>query len=96
MEFPTITIDDPALACLCPECLTSRLLTDRKIQVRNYNQHEIEKLLQHIPSYAGMDDQLDYYVENGNYVFTAWYHIRRGYCCGSACRHCPYGHQNVP
>lgn len=32
----------------------------------------------------------DYYVENGLYVFTASYLKRRGYCCGSSCRHCPY------
>ncbi|KAJ9464353.1 Cob(I)yrinic acid a [Diplonema papillatum] len=28
-------------------------------------------------------------------VFTALAHNRRGYCCGSRCRHCPYGHTNV-
>jgi hypothetical protein len=24
-------------------------------------------------------------------VFTAAYHLKRGSCCGSGCRHCPYG-----
>jgi hypothetical protein len=33
----------------------------------------------------------DYYVENGRWVFTAAYHLKRGFCCGSGCRHCPYG-----
>jgi len=33
----------------------------------------------------------DYYIENGLYVFTEQYHIKRGYCCKSGCRHCPYG-----
>jgi hypothetical protein len=33
----------------------------------------------------------DYYLENGNYVFTAQYLLKRGYCCESGCRHCPYG-----
>lgn len=37
----------------------------------------------------------DYYLENGKMVFTAYYHLIRGYCCGSGCRHCPYGHVNV-
>jgi Family of unknown function (DUF5522) len=32
----------------------------------------------------------DYYIENGYYVFTAHYLLKRGYCCGSGCRHCPY------
>ena len=34
---------------------------------------------------------IDYYVENGLYVFTEEYLRRRGYCCESGCRHCPYG-----
>lgn len=33
---------------------------------------------------------VDYYFENGLVVFTAAYHLRRGYCCGSGCRHCPW------
>lgn len=32
----------------------------------------------------------DYYIENGFMVFTTGYLQRRGYCCGSGCRHCPY------
>ena len=32
----------------------------------------------------------DYDVENGLYVFTASFLKRRGYCCDSGCRHCPY------
>jgi hypothetical protein len=34
---------------------------------------------------------VDYYLENGFWVFTAHYHRQRGYCCKSGCRHCPYG-----
>lgn len=33
----------------------------------------------------------DFYLdENGNTVFTAAYHLKRGYCCENNCRHCPY------
>jgi len=35
----------------------------------------------------------DYYIENGYYVFTSNYLLKRGYCCGSGCRHCPYGNR---
>ena len=38
----------------------------------------------------------DFYKEAGLVVFTEAYHLRRGRCCGSRCRHCPYGHVNVP
>ncbi|MEJ7575588.1 MAG: DUF5522 domain-containing protein [Pyrinomonadaceae bacterium] len=32
----------------------------------------------------------DYYWEEGMMVFTARFHLKRGRCCGSGCRHCPY------
>jgi len=32
----------------------------------------------------------DYYIEDGRYVFTASFHLKRGSCCGNKCRHCPY------
>jgi hypothetical protein len=32
-----------------------------------------------------------YYSEEGYIVFTEKYHLKRGYCCLSGCRHCPYG-----
>ena len=32
----------------------------------------------------------DYYLDHGLMVFTARYHLRRGYCCEQGCRHCPY------
>ena len=32
----------------------------------------------------------DFYYENGLMVFTAAYHLKRGYCCHSGCRHCPF------
>ena len=32
----------------------------------------------------------DYYMEGPYLVFTAAYHLKRGYCCNSGCRHCPW------
>ena len=39
-------------------------------------------------------DQPDYYFENGLLVYTVAYHLNRGSCCGSGCRHCPYEPQH--
>jgi len=39
----------------------------------------------------------DYYLnEKGLITFTAKYHLKRGYCCGSGCRHCPFDYESVP
>jgi hypothetical protein len=31
--------------------------------------------------------------DSGYTVFTSVAHIDRGHCCGNACRHCPYSHE---
>ena len=34
---------------------------------------------------------VDYYLdENGFVVFTAAYHLKRGYCCQNGCKNCPW------
>jgi hypothetical protein len=33
---------------------------------------------------------IDYTIENGKWVFTKEYHLKRGYCCGNNCKNCPY------
>ena len=33
---------------------------------------------------------VDFYIENGLYVFTEKFLKERGYCCGNGCRHCPF------
>ena len=32
----------------------------------------------------------DYYMDGPYLVFTEAYHLKRGYCCNSGCRHCPW------
>ena len=39
-----------------------------------------------------LKEGIDYYInEQGLFVFTEAYHLKRGYCCKSGCKHCPYG-----
>ena len=43
------------------------------------------------------EEQEDYYIDaKGRWVFTAVYHEKRGYCCGEACKHCPFDYDAVP
>lgn len=43
---------------------------------------------------AGRATDVDFYLTpDGFLVFTEAYHLKRGYCCGNRCRHCPYGHR---
>ena len=42
------------------------------------------------PHDAELQEGLDYYLEDSLFVFTAAFLLKRGYCCESGCRHCPY------
>lgn len=44
----------------------------------------------------GLEDGDYYFSEEGFLVFTEKYHLKRGYCCQSRCRHCPYGNAPKP
>ncbi len=60
--------------CFCPECLSQAINA------------AAERAIEATPLIEGED----YVIEGGMLVFTSSYHLRRGYCCGSGCRNCPY------
>ena len=38
------------------------------------------------------EDDEYYYTPEGFVVFTEKHHLKRGYCCKSGCKHCPFGY----
>jgi hypothetical protein len=45
--------------------------------------------------FPGLDSEFkegtDYYLSKEGYrIMTESYLVKRGYCCGNGCRHCPY------
>ena len=44
-----------------------------------------------VPKFQQLIEGVDFYKEGDKVVFTSVYHLKRGYCCHSKCRHCPYG-----
>jgi hypothetical protein len=45
-----------------------------------------------LPKNNGLEPDDFYYTPEGYIVFTEKYHLKRGRCCKSGCRHCPYGY----
>lgn len=39
-----------------------------------------------------IESEYFYFTPEGYKCFTEKYHLERGYCCKSGCRHCPYGY----
>lgn len=70
--------------CLCVNCL------------KEINQMVKKSLTDSFPrDFPECQLGLHFYYQNGYIVFTEYYHILRGYCCHSGCRHCAYGYGKV-
>ena len=70
--------------CLCKGCL-AKINNDVKVARSYYFPTQKEMFV----------EGLHYYKEGGYWVFTELYHLLRGYCCKSGCRHCVYGFKTV-
>lgn len=70
--------------CLCNPCLIH--LNDMIIEAKNNSFTTSKDQLQ---------EGLHYYYEGPYMVMTEFYHITRGYCCQSGCRHCAYGFNSL-
>ncbi len=44
------------------------------------------------PSKQNLEPEDFYTTQEGYIVFTEKYHLKRGYCCKSGCKHCPYNY----
>jgi Family of unknown function (DUF5522) len=92
MQYPQILTAEENAKCLCEACLKEKIIAKSLViiaDIKNGNDNVLEKV-QQLPKTSILLEGLDYYTENSFFVFTAWYHLRKGYCCKNGCRHCPY------
>jgi len=85
--------------CLCPNCLGLVLnrSVERGIEEKGVSamvvlasENGINSVSDTVRGKPGLVEHVDFQIENGKYVFSSWYHLKRGYCCGSGCRNCPF------
>ena len=85
--------------CLCPKCLGFVLnrSVERGIEEKGVSAmvvlasgNGINSVSDTVRGKPGLLEHVDFQIENGKYVFSSWYHLKRGYCCGSGCRNCPF------
>lgn len=93
-ELPPLMPMDESKPCLCPPCLKQELRRRIDAFVASVTPANAAAAVARARRYAGsaeLVEGLDYEDEGGLLVFTAWYLLKRGTCCESGCRHCPYG-----
>lgn len=81
--------------CQCPSCLPRTI--GKRIQelIDNLETDRLVSIAAPYRSRSELVEHIDYTIEDGKYVFSKWFHLKRGTCCGNACRNCPYQHENV-
>jgi cob(I)alamin adenosyltransferase len=62
----------------------SIIMTEQVVDIEDLHQHAIKQ---------GSSTYID--PKTGFQVFTELPHLKRGFCCGNQCRHCPYGYESV-
>jgi hypothetical protein len=70
-----------ASECLCPACLRGISEGETKF---------VPAGMDEVNARPSLTEGEDYYREGSAIVFTATYLLRRGFCCGNGCRHCPF------
>jgi hypothetical protein len=89
-DYPAIMPLDPTEGCLCKNCLAVAIgrRIDKMINPSNH-QHMLDYAAQYRNG-KNLIEYIDYTIETGQYIFSAWYHLKRGSCCSNGCRNCPY------
>ena len=90
-DFPPIFVPTTAIDCLCPKCFKDSCSDKIEEYVKTLTQETVlHNKATSLPKSNNLIEGIDYYLENGNYVFKAFFHLKRGSCCTNGCRHCPY------
>jgi hypothetical protein len=88
-----LSVKNGATECYCNVCLREKITVQANqmmdcISIDDALQpNEINAL--GVPKH--LIQGIDYYCDGPYFVFTKWYHLRKGYCCSNGCKHCPYG-----
>jgi hypothetical protein len=95
MGYPAIFSPDAAGDCVCPNCLTAMTQVHIAATIDTQAIHVTSPAAAVACQGQPLIEGLDYTIEDGFWVFSRWYLLKQGACCGNGCRHCPYGHVNV-
>lgn len=88
--LPPLPASDLSDQCLCQTCLLKRQSERLEQLYQTHTTEQLVNLARPFRSEGPLLEWLDFTIENGYHVFSRWFHLKRGQCCGNGCRHCPY------
>jgi hypothetical protein len=93
-DYPPIMPLESGQGCYCPACLKAIVREKIAEYLRTITPENAPHSLARNCAVRGpLVEGIDFYLDEGGLmVFTAWYLLKRGHCCRSGCRHCPYGY----
>lgn len=89
MGYPKLLSAEES-SCLCSSCFKDQL--KQKIdEIVQLPKVERQPILDRMEAMSTLKEGIHFdYNEEGLMVLSAWYLLRRGYCCGNGCQNCPY------
>ncbi len=89
-DYPAVMPADFTMGCRCPACLAMAIRRRIEQRLATLSHQEAVEIAISQPSTDRLIEHIDYSMEEDHLVFTSWYLLKQGSCCGNGCRNCPY------
>lgn len=90
-SLPAVMPLDALSDCLCKSCLAIAVGAEIIKQLNAAGSAKARlALAEPYRHQTELVEHVDFTIEDGRYVFSEWYHLKRARCCGNNCRHCAY------
>jgi len=90
LGLPTIMATEFNQDCRCKNCLSKAIAEKIELTIQESSLEHMLELASQYNNKKGLVEYIDYTIEYGGFVYSKWYHLKRGSCCGNSCRYCPY------
>ena len=89
-DYPAVMPLDFSRDCRCPDCLAKVIGQQIEERLGTLSHPEALQAARPYSGSARLIEHIDFTCENESVVFTRWYLLKQGACCGNGCRNCPY------
>ncbi len=77
--------------CYCKSCLIKAINQYIDEAIKTHTHEQMLEMASQYREDTSLIEGIDYDInEEGVYVFSEWFHLKRGACCGNGCVKCPY------